>query len=104
MHARVDELGVLVLGRRARGVGLEEVDIYVITIEDALLARVGYGLFLGLVKLTFWWFGSIFEAELQDLIPICHATIAGTRIIGRLTAGYVTAPGHWNLDSVVECG
>ncbi|KIN05872.1 hypothetical protein OIDMADRAFT_112948 [Oidiodendron maius Zn] len=32
-------------------------------------------------------FYSIFEAELQDVIPICHATIAGTRIIGRLTAG-----------------
>jgi len=34
---------------------------------------------------------SIFEAELQDVIPICHATIAGTRIIGRLTTGYVTS-------------
>ncbi|KAI9653428.1 MAG: Eukaryotic translation initiation factor 6 [Trizodia sp. TS-e1964] len=32
-------------------------------------------------------FYSVFEAELQDLIPICHATIAGTRIVGRLTAG-----------------
>ncbi|KFZ06519.1 hypothetical protein V501_07334 [Pseudogymnoascus sp. VKM F-4519 (FW-2642)] len=32
-------------------------------------------------------FYSIFEAELQDVIPICHCTIAGTRIIGRLTAG-----------------
>jgi hypothetical protein len=32
---------------------------------------------------------SVFEAELQDVIPICHATIAGTRIIGRLTTGYV---------------
>ncbi|KAL8909595.1 MAG: hypothetical protein Q9207_000093 [Kuettlingeria erythrocarpa] len=30
---------------------------------------------------------SIFEAELQDVIPICRATIAGTRIVGRLTAG-----------------
>jgi translation initiation factor 6 len=29
----------------------------------------------------------VFEAELQDVIPICHATIAGTRIVGRLTAG-----------------
>ncbi|KKZ67137.1 translation initiation factor 6 [[Emmonsia] crescens] len=27
------------------------------------------------------------DAELQDVIPICHATIAGTRIVGRLTAG-----------------
>lgn len=34
---------------------------------------------------------SVFEAELQDVIPICHATIAGTRIVGRLTAGYVNA-------------
>lgn len=30
---------------------------------------------------------SVFEAELQDVIPICRATIAGTRIVGRLTAG-----------------
>lgn len=34
-------------------------------------------------------FYSVFEAELQDVIPICHTTIAGTRIVGRLTAGYV---------------
>jgi translation initiation factor 6 (eIF-6) len=33
-------------------------------------------------------FYSVFEAELQDVIPICRTTIAGTRIIGRLTAGY----------------
>ncbi|KAI9766798.1 MAG: Eukaryotic translation initiation factor 6 [Geoglossum simile] len=32
-------------------------------------------------------FYSVFEAELQGIIPICHATIAGTRIVGRLTAG-----------------
>lgn len=32
-------------------------------------------------------FYSIFESELQDVIPICHASIAGTRIVGRLTAG-----------------
>lgn len=30
---------------------------------------------------------SAFEGQLQDVIPICHATIAGTRIIGRMTAG-----------------
>lgn len=30
---------------------------------------------------------SVFEAELQDVVPICRATIAGTRIVGRLTAG-----------------
>lgn len=32
-------------------------------------------------------FFSVFEAELQDVIPVIHTTIAGTRIIGRLTAG-----------------
>ncbi|GAM35948.1 translation initiation factor [Talaromyces pinophilus] len=32
-------------------------------------------------------FYSVFEAELQDVIPICHASIGGTRIVGRLTAG-----------------
>ncbi|KAJ9500594.1 Eukaryotic translation initiation factor 6 [Exophiala xenobiotica] len=32
-------------------------------------------------------FYSIFESELADLIPIAHCTIAGTRIIGRLTSG-----------------
>ena len=39
--------------------------------------------------MTFMMFmDSIFEAELQDVIPICRATIAGTRIIGTLTTGY----------------
>ncbi|RPB26785.1 translation initiation factor 6 [Terfezia boudieri ATCC MYA-4762] len=32
-------------------------------------------------------FYSVFEGELADVIPICHTTIAGTRIVGRLTAG-----------------
>jgi translation initiation factor 6 len=32
-------------------------------------------------------FYSVFEAELQDVIPICRTSIAGMRIIGRLTAG-----------------
>merc|ERR1712169_136939 len=32
-------------------------------------------------------FYSIFESELADLIPIAHCTIAGTRIVGRLTSG-----------------
>lgn len=32
-------------------------------------------------------FYSVFESELQDVVPIIHTTIAGTRIIGRLTAG-----------------
>ncbi|OLL25202.1 Eukaryotic translation initiation factor 6 [Neolecta irregularis DAH-3] len=32
-------------------------------------------------------FYSIFESELQDLVPVVHTSINGTRIIGRLTAG-----------------
>ncbi|KAA8917760.1 hypothetical protein TRICI_000068 [Trichomonascus ciferrii] len=32
-------------------------------------------------------FYSAFESQLQDVIPICHTTIAGTRIVGRMTAG-----------------
>lgn len=32
-------------------------------------------------------FYSAFEAELQDVIPIVHTSIGGTRIVGRLTAG-----------------
>jgi translation initiation factor 6 len=32
-------------------------------------------------------FYSVFEAELADVVPIIHTTIAGTRIVGRLTAG-----------------
>jgi translation initiation factor 6 len=32
-------------------------------------------------------FYSVFEAELADIIPIVQCSIAGTRIIGRLTAG-----------------
>ncbi|KAJ2985900.1 hypothetical protein NUW58_g5288 [Xylaria curta] len=38
-------------------------------------------------RLTLFYPNSVFEAELQDVIPICRTTIAGTRIIGRLTAG-----------------
>lgn len=32
-------------------------------------------------------FYSVFESELADVIPIVHTSIAGSRIIGRLTAG-----------------
>ncbi|KAI9591148.1 eukaryotic translation initiation factor 6 [Syncephalis fuscata] len=32
-------------------------------------------------------FYSVFESELSDVIPIVHTSIAGTRIVGRLTAG-----------------
>ena len=31
--------------------------------------------------------GSTFEAELADVIPVVKASVAGTRIIGRLCAG-----------------
>jgi translation initiation factor 6 len=32
-------------------------------------------------------FYSVFESELSDVIPVVHASIAGCRVIGRLTAG-----------------
>ncbi|CAG0922480.1 unnamed protein product [Notodromas monacha] len=32
-------------------------------------------------------FYSVFEAELSDIIPVVHASVADCRIIGRLTAG-----------------
>eukprot|EP01135_Chromosphaera_perkinsii_P012151 Nk52_evm15s2596 gene=Nk52_evmTU15s2596 len=32
-------------------------------------------------------FYSVFEGELSDVIPVIHCSIAGTRIVGRLTAG-----------------
>ncbi|KAI8095062.1 eukaryotic translation initiation factor 6 [Gilbertella persicaria] len=32
-------------------------------------------------------FYSVFEGELGDVIPVVHTSIAGTRIVGRLTAG-----------------
>ncbi|TPX34577.1 hypothetical protein SmJEL517_g02873 [Synchytrium microbalum] len=32
-------------------------------------------------------FYSVFESELADVIPVVHTSIAGTRIIGRLSAG-----------------
>lgn len=32
-------------------------------------------------------FYSVFESELAEHIPVIHTSIAGTRIIGRLTAG-----------------
>lgn len=37
--------------------------------------------------LTYFVLQSTFESELGDVIPIVHASIAGTRIIGRLSAG-----------------
>eukprot|EP01136_Pigoraptor_vietnamica_P008687 Opistho-1_new@2915 len=32
-------------------------------------------------------FYSVFEGELADVIPVVHTSIAGTRIVGRMTAG-----------------
>ncbi|KAJ2237211.1 Eukaryotic translation initiation factor 6 [Coemansia sp. RSA 1722] len=32
-------------------------------------------------------FYSVFESELDEVVPVIHTSIAGTRIIGRLTAG-----------------
>ena len=37
--------------------------------------------------ITHFYSQSAFESELGDVIPIVHASIAGTRIIGRLCAG-----------------
>jgi len=50
--------------------------------------------------------GSVFEAELGDVIPVVHTSIGGTRIIGRLTAGKTYKPpvrkGNWTLTLVEE--
>lgn len=32
-------------------------------------------------------FYSVFESELADVLPIVHTSIAGTRIVGRMTVG-----------------
>ena len=32
----------------------------------------------------------MFEGELSDVIPVVHSSVAGCRIIGRLTAGGLT--------------
>lgn len=32
-------------------------------------------------------FYSVFESDLASVIPVIHTSIAGTRIIGRVTAG-----------------
>ena len=29
----------------------------------------------------------MFESELQDVIPVCYTSVAGCRIIGRMTVG-----------------
>merc|ERR1712123_361348 len=32
-------------------------------------------------------FYTVFESELQDVIPVCYTSVAGCRIIGRMTVG-----------------
>jgi len=34
---------------------------------------------------------SVFEGELSETIPVIHTSIAGCRIVGRMTAGKVNA-------------
>ena len=34
-------------------------------------------------------FYSVFESQLQGVVPLVHTTIGGTRIVGRLTAGHL---------------
>lgn len=61
-------------------------------LSQSELQRTSTGMHVGAYFFTYKLLivnDSIFEAELQDVIPICHATIAGTRIVGRLTAGYL---------------
>lgn len=40
---------------------------------------------------------------MADVIPICHTTIAGTRIVGRLTAGYaISSQSHFPEGAAAE--
>ena len=47
-------------------------------------------------------FFSSFEAELADVIPVVQTSIAGTRIIGRLTAGM--PPATYKNKSTLKMG
>lgn len=38
---------------------------------------------------------SVFEAELQDVIPVIHASVAGCRIIGRMCVGELFGLFHY---------
>jgi hypothetical protein len=40
-----------------------------------------------LLKLFFLSSFSVFEAELAETIPVIHASLAGCRIIGRMSVG-----------------
>lgn len=40
---------------------------------------------------------SVFESELSDTIPVIHTSVAGCRIIGRLTVGEFSL--HTKVDS-----
>merc|ERR1712118_406408 len=47
-------------------------------------------------------FYSVFQAELNKHIPVVHATIGGTRIVGRVTVG--NKNGRLRLGPALECG
>ena len=65
-----------------RGIGLSLTETHRVGVFSTLTN--GYSLVAIGASENFY---SVFEAELQDVVPICRCTIAGTRIIGRLTAG-----------------
>ncbi len=48
--------------------------------------------------IAFHSFYSVFESELSDTIPVIHTSVAGCRIIGRLTVG------EFSLYSKVDSG
>jgi len=43
-------------------------------------------------------FYSVFEADLGSKIPVIHTSIAGTRIVGRLTAGKI----HYIFNNIIK--
>ncbi len=53
---------------------------------------------------TFLSFSSVFEGELSDVIPVVHTSVAGCRIIGRLTVGahafVITTPTYYNISNL----
>lgn len=46
---------------------------------------MNHGKWINGIEIVFLF--SVFEAELAETIPVVHASIAGCRIIGRLTVG-----------------
>jgi len=43
-------------------------------------------------------FYSVFEADLGSKIPVIHTSIAGTRTVGRLTAGKI----HYIFNNIIK--